>query len=83
MQQALNKSIGIAVIDCYATKCGSCMNIATYVAEQSDKRGILLIKVDVDQATDLATAYKIKSMPTFLVIKDKWNNVIQEVVGGS
>lgn len=41
-----------------------------------------LIKVDVDQSAELSQAYKIQAMPTFLVIKGQWNNVIETVVGG-
>ncbi|MCL4120614.1 UNVERIFIED_CONTAM: hypothetical protein GTU68_000977 [Idotea baltica] len=41
-----------------------------------------LIKVDVDQAPELSSAYKVQAMPTFLVIKGKWNNVVATVVGG-
>ena len=41
-----------------------------------------LIKVDVDQSPELSSAYKIQAMPTFLVIKGQWNNVVETVVGG-
>jgi hypothetical protein len=42
----------------------------------------LLLKVDVDKAPDLSSAYKIQAMPTFLVLKGQWNNVVNTVVGG-
>ena len=41
-----------------------------------------MIKIDVDQAPEPSQAYKIQAMPTFLVIKGKWDNVILTVVGG-
>ena len=44
--------------------------------------GIPLITIDVDQAADLSAAYNIQAMPTFLVIKGKWDNVIKNIVGG-
>lgn len=44
--------------------------------------GIPLVKVDVDKSPELSQAYQIQAMPTFLVIKGKWNNVIKNVVGG-
>lgn len=41
-----------------------------------------MITVNVDDAPSLAEAFKVQAMPTFLVIKGKWNNVIETVVGG-
>ena len=41
-----------------------------------------MISIDVDKAGDLAAKYQIEAMPTFLVVKSKWNNVIDRVVGG-
>ena len=52
------------------------------MVKKSDETGIALIKVDVDQAPEASQAYQIKAMPTFLVIKGQWNNVILNVVGG-
>lgn len=82
VQDFLNKNGGIAVVDCHATWCGPCKAIAPYVVQKNQSTGIPLIKVDVDQAPELSTAYKIQAMPTFLVIKGQWNNVILTVVGG-
>lgn len=42
----------------------------------------MLLKVDVDKAPDLSSAYKIQAMPTFLALKGQWNNVVNTVVGG-
>ncbi len=41
-----------------------------------------MVTVDVDQAEQLAASYQVQAMPTFLVIKGKWDNVIERVVGG-
>ena len=40
------------------------------------------MKVDVDQCPDLSAAYKISAMPTLMVVKGQWNNVVQTIVGG-
>ena len=52
------------------------------MVKQNQERGIPLIKIDVDQSAELSAAYKIEAMPTFLVIKGSWNNVVHRVVGG-
>ena len=50
--------------------------------QTTEAKGIPLIKVDVDQSPELSGAYKIQAMPTFLVIKGQWNNIVETVVGG-
>ena len=62
--------------------CGPCKAIAPYVHTKSGQDGISVVKVDVDQAPELSQAYKVQAMPTFLVIKGTWDNVILNVVGG-
>lgn len=82
VQSFLDSNGGVAVVDCHATWCGPCVAIGPYVLQKNQSTGIGLIKVDVDQSAELSQAYKIQAMPTFLVIKGQWNNVIQTVVGG-
>lgn len=36
----------------------------------------------MDKSKNLSGAYKVQAMPTFLVLKDKWNNVVETIVGG-
>lgn len=82
VQEFLDKNGGVAVVDCFATWCGPCKAISPYVHQKNTQTGIPLITVDVDQSEELSAAYKIQAMPTFLVIKGQWNNVVQTVVGG-
>lgn len=83
VQDFLNANGGIAVVDCHATWCGPCKAIAPYVHKKSGETGIPLIKVDVDQAPELSSTYKVEAMPTFLVVKGQWNNIVgNKVVGG-
>ena len=48
VQAFLDKNGGIAVVDCFATWCGPCKNIAPYVHKKNTDTGIPLITVDVD-----------------------------------
>jgi thioredoxin 1 len=82
VQDFLNSNGGIAVIDCHATWCPPCVAIGPYVVQKNSSTGIPLIKIDVDQSTELSGAYNITAMPTFLVIKGQWDNIILTVVGG-
>ena len=42
-----------------------------------------MLKIEVDEHPELSKTYDIKAMPTFLVVKGKWNNVINKVMGAS
>ena len=63
--------------------CGPCVAIAPYATQKSDQTGIPMLKINVDAAPQLSGSYQVQSMPTFLVVKGNWNNVIYRVSGGS
>ncbi|XP_044129071.1 thioredoxin-like [Bufo gargarizans] len=61
----------LIVVDFTATWCGPCQHIAPFYESLATKYpGILLYKVDVDEAGDIASAYGIRAMPTFHFYKD-------------
>lgn len=57
--------------------------IAPFVKKMTEEKNIPLIKIDVDESPELMQAYKVESMPTFLVVKGKWDNVIDRSKGAS
>lgn len=57
--------------------------IAPYATQKSEQTKIPMLKVDCQYATGLSSAYQVQSMPTFLVVKGSWNNVIYRITGGS
>lgn len=69
--QALIKSGKPVAIDFYATWCGPCRMISPRFEALSDKYpGVAFIKVDVDQAGEIAQNMQISAMPTFVFFKD-------------
>jgi thioredoxin 1 len=70
------------VVDFHATWCGPCKRIAPYITKTCKEKGVVLVKVDVDQNPDAAGKYGISGMPTFAVL-DKQGNVILTKTGGS
>jgi thioredoxin 1 len=64
------KSPKLTVVDLYATWCGPCMNIAPRVHDLAMKNPqVAFVKVDVDQAGDIAQEYSVSSLPTFLFFR--------------
>jgi thioredoxin 1 len=66
-------SVGVAMLDFYATWCGPCKTIAPIVEQLADEfsdKGVTVGKVDIDKAPDLAVKFAIQSVPTLLFFKD-------------
>jgi len=60
----------LVVVDFTATWCGPCQTIAPVFAKLAeDHPGSEFVKVDVDDAADVAAHCKISSMPTFHLYK--------------
>merc|ERR1712061_411490 len=61
----------LVVVDFHATWCGPCKMIAPHIVEMDGKMdNVVFLKVDVDEAEDVAGEYNISAMPTFVFIKD-------------
>ena len=69
------------LVDFWAAWCGPCKAIAPVIQEIAIEYSgkVKVGKVDVDQNNQIAMQYGIRSIPTFLILKD-WK-VIDQVVG--
>jgi thioredoxin 1 len=71
------------MLDFWATWCGPCKKIAPDIealAEQYEGQ-VIVGKVDVEEAIDLAAKFKIRNVPTVLFIKN--SEVVDKQVGGT
>jgi thioredoxin 1 len=60
------------IVDFYAQWCGPCKMIAP-MFESLDKNynsAIVFVKIDVDEANEVAEKYNVSSLPTFMVFWD-------------
>jgi len=56
----------LVLIDFYATWCGPCKTIAPELEKLAGQHpNVVVLKVDVDDAEDVAQKYEISAMPTF------------------
>ncbi|KAI8128236.1 Thioredoxin-T [Lucilia cuprina] len=80
LEDADNK---LVVIDFYANWCAPCKLINPQLEELSvqyaDK--VKFLKVNVDECEDIAMAYNVTSMPTFVFVRDQ--QIIDVLVGGN
>ena len=72
---------GKYLVDFYAEWCGPCKMMGPVLEEIEDevKDTTDIIKVNIDNFTELADSYKVMSIPTLLFIKD--GEVLKEEVG--
>ena len=65
------KSDKTVLIDFYADWCGPCKMISPVIeAVVKENQDIKVVKVNVDDAQDLAIQYDVMSIPTLVVIKN-------------
>lgn len=60
------------VIDCWATWCGPCKAMAPLIDQlaQEYEGKVVIGKYNVDEEGDLATEYRVMSLPTILFFKN-------------
>ncbi|KAL2349311.1 hypothetical protein Fmac_003311 [Flemingia macrophylla] len=70
----------LMVIDFTATWCGPCKYMDPIIKEFAAKyTDVEFIKIDVDELMEVAQAFQVQAMPTFILIKK--GKVVEKVVG--
>ena len=68
------------VIDFYATWCGPCARVTPIIDELAEKyEDIKFLKVNVDQADEIAEGFEIGSLPTFVYLN--LGNIVHRIEG--
>lgn len=73
---------GVVVVDFFATWCGPCRMLTPILEELEDElKDVKFVKIDIDEAEDIAADYDIMSVPTLLLFKN--GDVVSTCVGST
>ena len=68
------------LLDFFASWCGPCRMVGPILAEIAEEReDIKVCKVDIDEQPELASRYRIMSVPTLMVLKE--GQIVEQSIG--
>ena len=68
------------LLDFFASWCGPCRMVAPILDEiAAEREDIKVCKVDIDEQPELASRFRIMSVPTLMVLKN--GNIVDQSIG--
>ncbi len=73
---------GVVLVDMAANWCSPCKMVAPLLDELSEEiTDAKIVKVDVDASPELSAKFQVRSIPTFILLKD--GVMVDKIVGAS
>jgi len=67
------------VLKFYAEWCGPCKSLSKVIAAAGDKVQVTVEDVDIDQNIMMAQEFKVRSVPTMILVDDNENELKRQV----
>ena len=70
---SVEEAQGVVVVDFFATWCGPCKMLAPVFEQVGEemKNEATFLKVDIDQSLEIAQKFRITTVPTMMIFKDR------------
>lgn len=71
----------LVLVDFFATWCNPCKMLSPIIEKLSEKYSdsVKIVKIDIDEHSDLAQQYGVQSVPTVMLFKN--GNIISKEIG--
>lgn len=76
IQSVLEEGGGVAVLDFISKGNSTSIDLMPIAQQLNAEHEVPLIKIDADQCPELSKIFLVDMIPTFVVVKQNWNNPI-------
>ena len=81
-KKIINTNDNLIVLDFFAEWCNPCKKLTPHLEQMVNKfPEVTFYKIDVDKNQDVSQQFKIKCMPTIIMLKNRY--IVEKIEGGA